>query len=98
MARVVRVGTVAPDVLAVLHQPLLGRWGRKVVAGLCTWEVVALVPGSPVPTISATVDRHPWFGLLLLALLTHHWYVETGERVLIGGSTSAPGVEVTLVA
>lgn len=56
----------------------LGPYGRKVVAGLCAWEIVALAPKSPVPTISETVDKFPPFGLVLLALLTHHWYIEGG--------------------
>lgn len=59
-----------------LRQPVFGRHGRKVVAFLCTWELAALAPGSPIPTVSETVDRHPWFGLLLLLLLGHHWFFE----------------------
>lgn len=57
-------------------QPLFRSHGRKVIAFFCAWELVALVPHSPVPTISATVDRHPWFGMLLLAALAHHWFAE----------------------
>lgn len=59
-----------------MHAPLFGRHGRKVVAALCGWELVALVPGSPVPTITQTVSRHPLFGAALLFLLADHWYLE----------------------
>jgi len=54
----------------------LGSHGRKVIAFLCAWELLALAPGSPVPTISQTVERYPLFGVLLLSLLAHHWFVE----------------------
>lgn len=61
----------------VVRRPPFGTHGRKVIATLCAWEISALVPGSPVPTISATVKRQPLFGWMLLILLAHHWYVET---------------------
>ena len=60
-----------------MRRALLGPLGPWVVRVLCAWELVALMPGSPVPTVSETVDRHPWFGLLLVGLLAHHWFVET---------------------
>lgn len=55
---------------------MFGVHGRKVVAVLCGWELVALVPGSPVPTVSETVRRCPPLGAVLLCLLGHHWFVE----------------------
>lgn len=64
-----------------MRRPAFGRHGRWVVAVCCTWELVALPQQSPVPTISETVDRHPWFGLILLGLLAHHWYLEL-EQVM----------------
>lgn len=66
----------------VVRRPAFGRHGNKVIAGLCSWEIIALVPGSPVPTISETVERHRWFGWLLLFLLGHHWYLEFHEAVI----------------
>ncbi len=65
----------------VVRRPALGRHGRKIIAGLCSWEVAALVPGSPLPTISATVRHHPSFGWVLLGLLGHHWFVELEEAL-----------------
>lgn len=59
-----------------LRRPAFGPHGRKVVAFLCAWELLALIPGSPIPTVSATVDRRPFVGALLLGLLAHHWFVE----------------------
>lgn len=55
---------------------VFGRHGQKVVAIGCVWEIVALIDGVPVPTISETVKRHPWFGWALLGLLGHHWFWE----------------------
>ena len=68
-----------------LRKPLFGRYGRRVVASVCTWEIVALVPSSPVPTVSETVRRFPVFGWTLLALLAHHWYVEQMVAELVSG-------------
>lgn len=48
---------------------------------LCAWELVALPRWSPIPTVSETVSRHPWFGFLLLALLAHHWFVELEQQL-----------------
>lgn len=59
-----------------MRRPLFGRHGRMVVAALCGWELVALAPGSPVPTLSECVKRHPVFGAVLLGALIHHWYLE----------------------
>lgn len=60
----------------LVRRPALGPHGRKVIAGLCTWEIVALLPNSPIPTISATVEKKRVFGVVLLALLGHHWFIE----------------------
>lgn len=62
------------------RRPVFGRHGRKVVAVLCAYEVVALwVPW--LPTISEVVKRWPLVGVLILALLGHHWFVEAVEAV-----------------
>jgi hypothetical protein len=50
---------------------------------MCGWELLALVPGSPIPTISHTVSKYELFGVALLAMLAHHWYVESGDQVLV---------------
>lgn len=62
-----------------LRSPAFGRHGRKVVAGICAWELVALYPGSGVPTLSETVRRFPPLGWVLLVLLVHHWFLEAVE-------------------
>ncbi len=59
-----------------VRRPVFGTHGRRVIAALCVWEITALVPGSPVPTISRTVRQFPPFGWILLGLLGHHWFVE----------------------
>lgn len=64
---------VVPD---WLRQPAFGPHGRKVVAALCGWELAALPPGSPFPTLSSMVKRYPAVGFALLGLLVHHWYLE----------------------
>ena len=64
----------------MVRRALFGRHGRKIIAAFCLWEIVALMPGSPVPTISEVVDDHPGIGLALLAVLAHHWFVEAGEE------------------
>jgi hypothetical protein len=61
---------------SAVRRPVFGAHGRRVIAALCLWEIVALVPRSPVPTISATVRQWPPFGWVLLGLLGHHWFVE----------------------
>ncbi len=62
-----------------MRRPLFGRHGRVVVAVLCGWELVALTPGCPLPTLSQVVRSHPPVGVLLLGLLAHHWFVEAKE-------------------
>lgn len=61
---------------AAIRRPPFGRHGRKVVAFLCAYEVLALIPWTPVPTISELVNRFPVAGAVLLTLLGHHWYLE----------------------
>lgn len=61
------------------RDPLLGPHGRKVVVVLCGWEIAALAPRSPLPTLSRVVQAHPSLGVLLIALLAHHWWVEVPE-------------------
>lgn len=75
--------------VTVIRRPPFGRHGQKVVAFLCTWEVLALPERSPLPTLSEMVDRHHWFGWLLLALLGHHWFVELEGAVLSAVDTLA---------
>lgn len=50
-----------------------------MVAALCGWELAAIHKASPVPTLSAMVKRYPVVGMLLLVLLTHHWYLEVTD-------------------
>ncbi len=64
-----------------LRQPLFGRHGKGVVAFFCGWELIALAPGSPVPTLSETVKRAPVVGVVIMGLLAHHWFVEAAELV-----------------
>jgi hypothetical protein len=78
---VVRWDSVAPATRR-LRQPPFGRHGNKVVAFLCGWELLALPHRSPIPTVSQTVGRAPVFGVALLGLLAHHWYLE--EAVDLG--------------
>lgn len=63
------------------RRPVFGPHGRKVVAFLCTWELSALTPGSPIPTVTETVRRVKPFGVLLLGLLAHHWYLEAADAI-----------------
>lgn len=44
--------------------------------GACGYECIALV--TPLPTISELVKRRPPAGVVLLAMLAHHWYLESG--------------------
>lgn len=50
---------------------------------MCAWELLALSRRTSVPTISQTVHKLPPFGWLLLVLLTHHWFVEAVEAVVL---------------
>ena len=61
------------------HRPIFRNQGSKIVATFCLWELIALTPGSPVPTISATVRKHRIFGVILLAALADHWYLEADD-------------------
>lgn len=80
MTRHVKHFDVIPIRKAV-GRPAFGPYGHKVVAFLCSWEIAALVPHSPLPTISATVRRFPPFGWILLVLLGHHWFLEIEEAL-----------------
>lgn len=59
---------------------LFGQHGRKVVVGLCSYEVVALHPRVPLPPLSEIVAENGWrgklFGAVMLGALFHHWYIE----------------------
>ena len=66
----------SPRMAGFVSGPLLGRYGTYVVGGLCGFEIVGLFPGSPSPTISQLVKRHPAVGLMILAALVHHWFLE----------------------
>lgn len=59
-----------------MRRELLGPAGPWVVRLLCGYELVALAPRSPLPTISTVVRRHPPVGVLLLGLLAQHWFLE----------------------
>jgi hypothetical protein len=67
------------DTLIRLRRPPFGRHGKRVVALLCAYEVVAL--HTPLPTITAIVRQFPLLGVLLLALLAHHWFIELEEEL-----------------
>lgn len=57
-----------------VRRPLPG--GTILVLTLCAWEVYAILTRQRQRTITAHVRRHPVHGALILAGLTHHWYVE----------------------
>lgn len=69
--------------IAVLRRPPFRHHGRKVIAAFCSYELASLVPKSPLPTISEMVRRRPVVGLMLLALLSHHWFLELEEPQLV---------------
>lgn len=50
--------------------------GIPIIVAGCSYELVALIPGSPVPTISTLVRRRRSLGVLLLLALTHHLLLE----------------------
>ena len=58
-----------------MHAPLFGRYGPKIVVGLCGWEIVGLMPG-PIPPLTHVVRRAPVVGVVILALLADHWFFE----------------------
>lgn len=66
-----------------LRRPLFGGYGRRIVAAGCLYEVVALLPSSPVPTISELVKRYPVAGAVIVAALVHHWYFEQPITVVV---------------
>lgn len=84
------------------RNPPLRDHGKKVVGGLCTYELLALPDWSPLPTISELIQRHrdagrrpagrlgyAGAGIALLGLLAHHWFVELVDQV--GSATEALG-------
>ena len=71
--------------LSVVRRSPFGRHGRAVVAGCCAYEVAAIAPGSPLPTISELVKRQPVLGVCVLALLAQHWYLEDPTVVVVSG-------------
>lgn len=71
------------------RRPPFGPHGQKVVAIGCVWEVLALIDGVPIPTISETVSKRPWFGWFVLGLLAHHWWLEA-EEALFDDIVTAP--------
>jgi hypothetical protein len=66
------------------------------VAFLCSWEIIALVPGSPVPTLSETVRKYPPLGWVILGLLGHHWFLEAAEALgeVIEDAMEAAGMDM----
>lgn len=61
------------------RRPMFGRRSPYVVAGFCAWELAALLPGARIPTFTSLIRRYPAGGVALLALLAHHFFVETAE-------------------
>ena len=64
-----------------LRRPLFGRYGHAVVAGLCAYEVVAIVSGRAknvpeLPTLTALGRRHPSLKWALSGALAHHFHLE----------------------
>lgn len=49
--------------------------GRTFLTVVLTYEVAALW-SDHLPTISEEVKRHPEFGVVILAALAHHFYLE----------------------
>jgi hypothetical protein len=54
--------------------------GTRIVAVLCTYELVALPEDSPVPTISEIVEEHPAVGIAIIAALAYHWWGQRNRR------------------
>lgn len=50
--------------------------GNVLVTTLCSYEVAMMLTRSSQRTITAHVRRRPILGILILAALAHHWYVE----------------------
>jgi len=63
----------------MVRRPLLGPRGPAVVVFFCGWELVALLVSGRVPPVTHVVRKHPWFGVVLLSLLAHHWFVEVAD-------------------
>lgn len=68
-------------VLERARNPLFGRHGHLVVAGLCAYEVAAIVSGRAkrlprLPTLTALGRRHQSVKWALTLALAHHWYIE----------------------
>lgn len=61
---------------ALLDSTLEGH-GTRIVATLCSYELIALPEGSPLPTISEVVSDHPVVGVAIIAALAYHWW---GQR------------------
>lgn len=61
------------------RRPPFRHHGRKIIAGLCGYELLALPRRSPFPTISEFVNRRRWVGVALIALLGQHWFLELVE-------------------
>jgi hypothetical protein len=58
------------------RRPLFGRHGRKVIAGLCAYEVLALSRLTPLPTLTTISGRLPALKWALTLSLAHHLHLE----------------------
>lgn len=65
------------------RSPLFGRYGHAVVAVGCVYEVLALLPGSPLPTLTELGRRHPAVKWSLTGALVHHWHLERSVLVVV---------------
>lgn len=54
--------------------------GTKIVATLCTYELLALPEESPLPTISTIVEEHPVVGVGIILALAYHWWGQRSKR------------------
>lgn len=62
-----------------MRRPVFGRHGPWVVRALCSYELVALLPGSPFPTLTKISDRHRWLKWGLVGVLGHHLFIEVTQ-------------------
>ena len=55
---------------------------RPLVRVAVGWEFVALIPGSPLPTISSLCVKHRWLGPVLVLAFTAH-LIDMGMNAVV---------------